>query len=65
MKIGLNSVGVILANFGGIWLFQGINVLPGSIHDRTDPLGSCPRNRCSGANRSSRGCEPARLDGRR
>jgi drug/metabolite transporter superfamily protein YnfA len=30
MKIGLNSVGVILAVFGGIWFLQGINVLPGS-----------------------------------
>jgi drug/metabolite transporter superfamily protein YnfA len=30
MKIGLNSVGAILAIFGGIWFLQGINVLPGS-----------------------------------
>jgi hypothetical protein len=30
MRILLNVVGVILAFFGGVWLLQGINVLPGS-----------------------------------
>jgi hypothetical protein len=30
MKSALNVLGVILVLFGGIWFFQGINVLPGS-----------------------------------
>jgi hypothetical protein len=30
MKSALNSFGVILVLFGGIWFLQGINVLPGS-----------------------------------
>jgi hypothetical protein len=30
MKIALNIVGVLLVIMGGIWFFQGINVLPGS-----------------------------------
>jgi type IV secretory pathway VirB6-like protein len=30
MKITLNIVGVLLVIMGGIWFFQGINVLPGS-----------------------------------
>ena len=30
MKGTLNSLGVVLALFGGIWFLQGINVLPGS-----------------------------------
>ncbi len=30
MKSTLNIFGVILVLFGGIWFFQGINVLPGS-----------------------------------
>ena len=30
MKIILTIVGVLLIFFGGIWILQGINVLPGS-----------------------------------
>ena len=30
MRTALNTVGVILVVFGGIWFLQGINVLPGS-----------------------------------
>jgi hypothetical protein len=30
VKIALNIVGVLLVIMGGIWFFQGINVLPGS-----------------------------------
>ena len=30
MKIGLNILGVLLVIIGGVWFFQGINVLPGS-----------------------------------
>jgi hypothetical protein len=30
MKIALNAIGMVLVVFGGIWLLQGINVLPGS-----------------------------------
>jgi hypothetical protein len=30
MKLALKIAGVILVLFGGIWFFQGINVLPGS-----------------------------------
>jgi hypothetical protein len=30
MKSALNIFGVILVLFGGIWILQGINVLPGS-----------------------------------
>jgi hypothetical protein len=30
MKIALNIIGVLLVFFGGVWVLQGINVLPGS-----------------------------------
>jgi hypothetical protein len=30
MRIVLNVVGVLLVLLGGIWVLQGINVLPGS-----------------------------------
>ncbi len=30
MKIALNIAGLVLIVLGGIWFFQGINVLPGS-----------------------------------
>ena len=30
MRITLNIVGVLLVSLGGVWFFQGINVLPGS-----------------------------------
>jgi hypothetical protein len=30
MRIALNILGAILVFFGGVWLLQGINVLPGS-----------------------------------
>ena len=30
MKIFLNIVGVLLVLAGGVWVLQGINVLPGS-----------------------------------
>jgi hypothetical protein len=30
MKIFVNIVGVLLVLLGGIWVLQGINVLPGS-----------------------------------
>ena len=31
MRVALNVLGVLLMLFGGVWFFQGINVLPGSI----------------------------------
>lgn len=30
MRIALNIIGVLLVFFGGVWVLQGINVLPGS-----------------------------------
>jgi hypothetical protein len=30
MKIALNIVGAVLVFFGGVWVLQGISVLPGS-----------------------------------
>jgi hypothetical protein len=30
MRIALKILGVILVLFGGIWILQGINILPGS-----------------------------------
>jgi hypothetical protein len=30
MKVTLNSIGMILVLLGTTWVFQGINVLPGS-----------------------------------
>jgi hypothetical protein len=30
MRIALNVIGVLLVFFGGVWVLQGINVLPGS-----------------------------------
>ena len=30
MRIALNIMGVLLALVGGVWVLQGINVLPGS-----------------------------------
>jgi hypothetical protein len=30
MRIALNIVGLLLVLLGGIWVLQGINVLPGS-----------------------------------
>jgi hypothetical protein len=30
MRIALNIVGAVLVFFGGVWVLQGINVLPGS-----------------------------------
>jgi hypothetical protein len=30
MKIALNIVGALLVFFGGVWVLQGINILPGS-----------------------------------
>jgi len=30
MKIALNILGVLMILIGGIWVLQGINVLPGS-----------------------------------
>jgi hypothetical protein len=30
MRIGLSIVGLLLVLLGGIWVLQGINVLPGS-----------------------------------
>jgi len=46
MKIALNVVGAVLVGFGGTWILHGINVLPGSFHDRADSVG-CPRRDCS------------------
>jgi hypothetical protein len=31
MRIALNLVGAVLVFFGGVWVLQGVNVLPGSI----------------------------------
>jgi hypothetical protein len=30
MRIVLNIVGAVLVLFGGVWVLQGVNVLPGS-----------------------------------
>lgn len=30
MRIVLNTVGVLLALIGSIWILQGVNILPGS-----------------------------------
>ena len=30
MRTALNIVGVVLVFFGGVWVLQGVNVLPGS-----------------------------------
>ena len=30
MKPALNSLGIILVVFGGIWILQGLRILPGS-----------------------------------
>jgi hypothetical protein len=30
MRITLNIIGVLLVFFGGVWILQGINILPGS-----------------------------------
>jgi hypothetical protein len=30
MRTALNVLGALLVLFGGVWFFQGINVLPGS-----------------------------------
>jgi hypothetical protein len=30
MRIALNIVGAVLVIFGGVWVLQGVNVLPGS-----------------------------------
>lgn len=30
MRIALNIIGVLLVICGGVWLLQGINILPGS-----------------------------------
>jgi hypothetical protein len=30
MKSALNSLGIILIIFGGIWILQGFSILPGS-----------------------------------
>jgi hypothetical protein len=30
MRIAQNVLGILLVLFGGVWFFQGINVLPGS-----------------------------------
>jgi hypothetical protein len=30
MRLVLNSIGIVLVVLGGIWLLQGIGVLPGS-----------------------------------
>ena len=30
MRIALNIIGALLVFFGGVWVLQGINVLPGS-----------------------------------
>jgi len=30
MKPALNSLGIILVVFGGIWILQGFSILPGS-----------------------------------
>jgi hypothetical protein len=30
MRVALNVLGALLVLFGGVWFFQGINVLPGS-----------------------------------
>ena len=30
MRIALNIVGAVLLFFGGVWVLQGVNVLPGS-----------------------------------
>ena len=30
MRIVMNLVGIVLVFFGGVWILQGINVLPGS-----------------------------------
>ena len=30
MKVTLNILGALLVLMGGIWFFQGINILPGS-----------------------------------
>ena len=39
MKLTLNIVGVILVVFGATWFLQGINVLPGQLHDGADSMG--------------------------
>jgi hypothetical protein len=30
MRIAFNIVGAVLVFFGGVWVLQGVNVLPGS-----------------------------------
>ena len=30
MRITLNIIGALLVFFGGVWVLQGINILPGS-----------------------------------
>ena len=30
MRIALNTIGALLVFFGGVWVLQGINILPGS-----------------------------------
>jgi hypothetical protein len=30
MRIALNIIGALLVFFGGVWILQGINILPGS-----------------------------------
>jgi len=30
MRIALNIIGALLVFFGGVWVLQGINILPGS-----------------------------------
>ena len=44
MKVILRIIGVLLILMGGVWFFQGINVLPG-LHDGPDPLGDLRRDR--------------------
>jgi hypothetical protein len=35
MKLGINIVGVLIALMGGVWFFQGIGVIQGSIMSNT------------------------------
>ena len=59
MKIALNIIGALLVLFGAIWFLQGINVLPGSFHDRADSVGGLRRDRDRSGSLRVAGCKPA------
>ena len=35
MKLGINIVGILIALMGGVWFFQGIGVIQGSVMSNT------------------------------